>query len=114
MRACVAQSKNYTQDCFVVSTMLYSPRKEGGEMKRLSQERSYFVVKDNELITKSRYSLTLQQQKILLYFISRIKPDDDEYTTYELSIKDFSKVCGYVEDSGFYYQTIKTHIINLI
>ena len=82
-------------------------------MKRLSQERSYFVVKDNELITKSRYSLTLQQQKILLYFISRIKPDDDEYTTYELSIKDFSKVCGYVEDSGFYYQTIKTDIKKL-
>ena len=82
-------------------------------MKRLSQERSYFVVKDNELITKSRYSLTLQQQKILLYFISRIKPDDDEYTTYELSIKDFSKVCGYVEDSGFYYQTIKSDIKKL-
>jgi len=82
-------------------------------LKRLSQERSYFVVKDNDLITKSRYSLTLQQQKILLYFISRIKPDDDEYTTYELTIKDFAKVCGYVEDSGFYYQTIKADIKKL-
>lgn len=82
-------------------------------MKRLTQERSYFVVKDNDLITRSRYSLTLQQQKILLYFISRIKPEDDEYTTYELTIKDFAKVCGYVEDSGFYYQTIKADIKKL-
>lgn len=81
--------------------------------KKLSQERSYFVVKDNALITKSRYSLTLQQQKILLYFISRIKPDDEEHTMYELSIKEFAKVCGYVEDSGYYYQAIKQDIKEL-
>lgn len=81
--------------------------------KRLSQERSYFVVKDNQLITKSRYSLSLQQQKILLYFISRIKPMDEENTMYELSIKEFAKVCGYVEDSGYYYQSIKDDIKKL-
>ena len=81
--------------------------------KRLSQERSYFVAKDNALITKSRYSLTLQQQKILLYFISRIKPTDEEHTMYELSIKDFAKVCGYVEDSGYYYQAIKADVKKL-
>lgn len=82
-------------------------------MNRLSKERDYFVVKDNDLITKTRYSLTLQQQKILLYFISRIKPEDNEFTTYKLSIKDFSKICGYVENSGFYYQTIKEDIRKL-
>lgn len=78
-----------------------------------SKERSYLVVKDTQLITKSRYSLSLQQQKILLYFISRIKPDDEDNTMYELSIKDFAKICGYVEDSGFYYQTIKADIKEL-
>lgn len=78
-----------------------------------SKERSFLVVKDTQLITKSRYSLTLQQQKILLYFISRIKPDDEDNTMYELSIKDFAKICGYVEDSGFYYQTIKADIKEL-
>lgn len=81
--------------------------------KRLSQERSYFVVKANDLITKSRYSLSFQQQKILLYFISRIKPNDEERTLYELSIKDFSKVCGYDETSGYYYQAIKADIKKL-
>lgn len=81
--------------------------------KRLSQERSYFVVKANDLITKSRYSLSFQQQKILLYFISRIKPNDEERTLYELSIKEFSKVCGYDENSGYYYQAIKADIKKL-
>ena len=81
--------------------------------KRLSQERSYFVVKANDLITKSRYSLSFQQQKILLYFISRIKPTDEERTVYELSIKEFSKVCGYDEYNGYYYQSIKADIKKL-
>ena len=81
--------------------------------KRLSQERSYFVVKANDLITKSRYSLSFQQQKILLYFISRIKSTDEERTLYELSIKEFSKVCGYDENSGYYYQAIKADIKKL-
>ena len=81
--------------------------------ERLTKERSFFVAKDNRLITKSRYSLTLQQQKILLYLISRIKPNDEQGEIYELSIKDFAKVCGYVEDSGYYYQTIKADIKKL-
>ena len=81
--------------------------------KRLSQERSYFVIKANDLITKSRYSLSFQQQKILLYFISRIKSTDEERTLYELSIKEFSKVCGYDENSGYYYQAIKADIKKL-
>ena len=81
--------------------------------KQIEKKRSYFVVKDNALITKSRYSLSLQQQKILLYFISRIKPNDEQHTMYELSVKDFAKVCGYVEDSGYYYQSIKTDIKKL-
>lgn len=81
--------------------------------KRLSQDRSYFVVKDNQLITKSRYSLTLQQQKILLYFISRIKPTDEEGTMYELDIKDFIKVCGYYDEGGAYYPLIKKDVKEL-
>ena len=83
------------------------------EMKRLSQERSYFVAKDNQLITKSRYSLSMAQQKILLYFISRIKPYDDENTLYEFKIKDFIQVCGYYDDTSYYYTQIKKDIKEL-
>lgn len=82
-------------------------------MKRLTQERSYFVAKDNQLITKSRYSLSLRQQRILLFFISRIKPMDDENTLYEFEIKDFIKVCGYDDTSGNYYPVVKSDIKSL-
>ena len=81
--------------------------------EKLIKERSYYIVKANNLITKSRYSLTLQQQKILLYFIAQIKPEDDSNTVYELSINDFAKVCGYLENNGYYYQSIKSDIKKL-
>ena len=82
-------------------------------MKRLTQERSYFVAKDNQLITKSRYSLTLRQQRILLFLISRIRPTDDEATIYEFEIKDFIKICGYEDTSGSYYPIVKKDIKEL-
>lgn len=79
--------------------------------EKLGKERSFVVAKDNRLITKSRYSLTLQQQKILLYLISRIKPTDEIGTVYELPISAFIKVCGY--DNAYYYKAIKGDIKKL-
>lgn len=79
--------------------------------EKLGKERSYVVAKDNRLITKSRYSLTLQQQKILLYLISRIKPTDEVGTVYELPVNEFIKICGY--DNAYYYKAIKDDIKKL-
>lgn len=79
----------------------------------IRKERNYYVVKANQLIQKSRYNLSTQQQKILLYLISRIKPDDETNTIYTFSIKDFAKVCGYDISSGYYYPLIKDDIKKL-
>lgn len=58
------------------------------------------VVKANELIQKSRFNLSLQQQKIVLYLISQISPFDEDFKLYEFSIQQFCKVCGI--DFGHY------------
>ena len=58
------------------------------------------VIKANELIQKSRFNLSLQQQKIVLYLISQITPYDEEFKLYEFSIQEFCKVCGI--DLGHY------------
>lgn len=68
------------------------------------------VRKANALIQKSRYNLSTQQQKILLYLISQIKPYDDDFKVYEFDIIDFCKVCGIVYESGKNYDTIKQQI----
>lgn len=77
------------------------------------KKQNYFVAKDNDLITKSRFDLSMQQQKILLYCISQIKPMDDVDTVYTLDIKEFARVCGYLDRNGYYYTTIKRDIKSL-
>lgn len=52
------------------------------------------IRKANALIQKSRFELTEQEQKIILYLISKIKPTDTDFEEYSFSIKDFCEVCG--------------------
>lgn len=69
--------------------------------------RDLEVVKANQLIQKSRFDLTLQQQKIVLYLISKIRLEDEDFQLYEFDIKEFSKVCGF---TGNNYALLKDSI----
>ena len=77
---------------------------------KLIDDRNNPIVKANALIQKSRYDLTVQEQKILLYLISKIMPDDVKFKEYEFSIKEFCEICdiSYVGSNYLYIQdTIK-------
>lgn len=81
---------------------------------KVNASRTQYVVKANDLIRSTRYSLTTQQQKIILFAISKIKPNDDPHTTYELSIEELCATCGIELDTGgFYYRAIKQDLIKL-
>lgn len=71
--------------------------------------RNNYVRKANALIQKSRFSLSTQQQKIILYLISQISPADKEFHVYSFSISNFCKVCG-INNSGSNYEELKTQI----
>lgn len=75
-----------------------------------SDERDRLIVKSNDLIQKSRFSLTVQQQRVILYLISKIGYDDEDFEEYEFDIKDFCRVCGLYDDSGKYYTELKRQI----
>lgn len=68
------------------------------------------VRKANVLIQKSRFSLTTQQQKIILYLISQIQPWDEEFMTYNFNLLEFAKVCGLEFKGGKDYTDIKEQI----
>lgn len=80
-------------------------------MSDFEKDRLQLVVKDNDLIQKARYNLTLNQQKIIAYIISKIKPTDKELERYEISISDFCLLCGI--DKEHFYTEIKDIIDNL-
>lgn len=83
-----------------------------GKKKRELQE--FYVVKSNDLIQKARYSMTVQQQKLILYAISKIKRNDPPDKQYELSIDEVCSVMGLELDAGgYYYKAIKDDLLRL-
>ena len=77
-------------------------------------DREQYVVKANDLIRRSRYNLTAQQQKIVLYCISKIRPEDDINTRYEINITELANACGLqMDNTGTYYGTLKRAIKEL-
>lgn len=72
--------------------------------------RDNTVTKANALIQRSRFSLTLQQQKIVLYLISQITPYDEDFKLYEFSIVEFCKLLGIDYQSGKNYADLKQAI----
>lgn len=80
------------------------------KMAAYSEERDKLVVKSNDLIRRSRFSLTVQQQRVILYLISKIGPDDDDFREHEFDIKDFCQVCGIYDESGKHYAELKRQV----
>ena len=71
------------------------------------------VKKSNLLIQKSRFSLSLQEQKLILFIISKIKPQDREFQEYSFTVKEFCELCNIDYTSGKNYGDIKTAIKTL-
>jgi plasmid replication initiation protein len=63
--------------------------------------RNYKVTKANALIQKTRFSLTLQEQKIVLYVLTKIQPEDTDLTEYCFDIKEFCNICN-IDADGMY------------
>ncbi len=77
---------------------------------RYLELRNKTVTKANDLIQKSRFNLSLQQQKIVLYLISQITPFDEDFKLYEFSIAEFCQVCGIEPHSGKTCQELRAAI----
>lgn len=94
--------------------MLYSSGVIALSRQKALADRSQYVVKANDLIRKTRYDLTTQQQKIILFAISKIKPTDPVYTQYELNLEELCEACGLnIDNGGYYYKSLKNDLRKL-
>lgn len=68
-------------------------------------KQHYSVVKSNRLIKKTRFSMSAQGQKVILYLISKIKPNDTEFEECEFDVIEFCEITGidYKHKSNFEY-----------
>lgn len=94
------------------------------ERIKILRKREYFVVKGNELIQKSRFELSLIEQKTVAYICSMIKPATQETRSeyypdslwqleYEFDIRDYCKTCGIDFNNGKNYVNVKTTLKHL-
>lgn len=93
------------------------------EEKEIKSHREYLVVKGNDLIQRSRFELSLSEQKTISFICSMIKPikktkstntEDISYRLeYTFDIRDYCKVCGIDYDSGQNYSAIKATLKKL-
>ena len=68
----------------------------------VAMEREYYVVQHNDMVQKQRFStgknagnsLTVTEEKVLAYLISKIKPEATSLEPIEMEIKTFCEVCG--------------------
>lgn len=72
-------------------------------------ERESLVVKENTLIRHTRYDLSLAEQKILIYIISKIMADDKDFKHITFRIADYMQVAG-IKRGGSVYEYIKDSI----
>jgi len=79
----------------------------------LENSRNQLVVKSNAIIRRSRSSLSLEEQKIMMFLISKIKPGDTGQEKYPFSVREFFDVCGIKANGGSSYEYIKSSLRGL-
>lgn len=64
------------------------------EKAEIERQREMKVVKSNEMIRKGRFNLSVVEQRIILYMITKIMPGDTGIKTVRFDIREFCEVCG--------------------
>ena len=76
------------------------------------QDLAQMVVKSNRMVQRAVYDLSVQEQKLVMYLISKIKPEDDCFVEYDFSLKDLCAACG-ISNQGKNYEDFKKAILEL-
>lgn len=69
-------------------------RRAEDQPTKAEKDQALTVRKSNQLIQRNRFDLSLREQRLLLYCISRIKPSDHGKETYTIKVRDVCKACG--------------------
>ena len=77
--------------------------------KNINKDRNELVVKRNEVIRNTRYDLSVTEQKIIIYLISKIEKEDNDLKTIQFKITDYCKIVG-LSNGGRIYELVKDSI----
>ena len=73
--------------------------------KNKSQKSDQFVVKSNDLV-EARYRLSLQESHMVLWLLTKIRPEDEDFKLHSMKVSDFANMVG-VKVDGQYGELLK-------
>ncbi len=82
------------------------------KIANIKEDRESLVVKRNDLIRNTRYDLSVTEQKILIYLISKIVAEDKDFKHISFKIAEYCDVAG-IKRGGTEYEMIKDSIKNI-
>jgi plasmid replication initiation protein len=81
------------------------------QLMKVESARKAPVYQADTLLQKGRFELTLTEQRLILYAISKIKSTDTKREEYTFKLKDFYDICGIREKDD--YTAIKKTLIEM-
>lgn len=78
---------------------------------RNSYKNAMIAMQHNNLV-EAKYSMTLQQKRIMIWLVSQIMPNDIDFKEHVLSIKELTEICQLSGESS--YKQIKDITFSLI
>lgn len=76
----------------------------------VQKARDMQVYKSDDMVQKGRHKLTIQEQRCVLYAISKIQPNDTAFKEYVFDIQLFYDACGIQKES---YTELKSILVGL-
>lgn len=79
------------------------------DVEKHEEQRQYYVVEHNDLISKARQDLSARELKIMDFVISKIKPSDTNFTKVTTTMYELTKVLD-LQRSGKNYSDLARNI----
>ena len=77
----------------------------------MGKEEDYKVVKHNSLVNaKGKYQYSVNQLKLICHLIANIKPNEEDFTTKQVSLKEL----GFVDENNYNYTYFKDEFVRLL
>lgn len=76
-----------------------------------SYKNAMIAIQHNNLV-EAKYSMTLQQKRVMIWLVSQIKPDDVDFKEHILTIKELIEICQLSGESS--YKEIKNITFSLV
>ena len=71
------------------------------------KQQLFYVVESNDIINKARHDLTARELKLMDFVISKIKPDDKDFTVIKTSMYELTKVLNIKQNGKNYSDMAK-------